>query len=105
MNINAVNTLEVRLIEQPAPCFESLLKRYATLFVKAKGCVAYSITQGPHEQGLWVFSGYWSSASDMTAHFSSGAMTELVNHLVESSANLTFASFAAPFAEAQCDDA
>ncbi|MEW5713463.1 antibiotic biosynthesis monooxygenase family protein [Pseudomonas sp. SB113] len=94
MNITAVNTLEIRLIEEADQGFELSLKEYAAVFERVPECLGYSVTRSIYETNLWVFSGYWSAESAMTAHFKSESMTALVNHLIASYANLTFASFA-----------
>jgi quinol monooxygenase YgiN len=103
MNITAVNTLEVRVIEDVGSHFESHLQEYATRFERAPGCVGYSVIRSASEPRLWVFSGCWSEVPAMTAHFESPPMIELVNHLMESCANLTFASFTPSIAETGCD--
>lgn len=104
MNITAVNTLEVRVIEDMEPSFEWHLQTYATRFEKAHGCVSYSVSRSASEPRLWVFSGCWSELPAMTAHFESGPMMELINHLMASCANLTFASFASSIAETGPDE-
>ena len=101
MNITAVNTLEVRVVEEVDERFEWSLKGYAARFEEAHGCVGYSVMRSASEPGLWVLSGYWNTAPAMTAHFKCELMTELVNHLIQSCANLTFASFTPLIAETQ----
>lgn len=105
MNITAVNTLEIRVVEGGDQHFERSLKEYAAPFEKIHGCLGYSVIRSSHEPNLWVFSGYWSAASVMTAHFESESMTALVNHLVASCANLTFACFTPRIGGDQHDEA
>lgn len=93
MNIIAVNTLEVRVIEDVDLRFEHQMQGFARRFENAFGCVSYSVVRSASEPRLWVLTGCWSGASAMTEHFNSEPMIELVNHLVASCANLTFASF------------
>ena len=104
MNITAVNTLEVRVIDDVDSRFESHLREYATRFEKSHGCVSYSLNRSASEPSLWVFSGCWSAVPAMTAHFESGPMIELVNHLMECCANLTFASFTPSIRETATDE-
>lgn len=105
MNITAVNTLEIRVVEEVDQHFERSLKEYAATFEKIHGCLGYSVIRSTGEPNLWVFSGYWSAASMMTEHFESESMTALLNHLVASCANLTFASFTPRIGGAHYDEA
>lgn len=105
MNITAVNTLEIRVIEEVDQHFEQRLKAYAETFEKIHGCLGYSVIRSSRDPGLWVFSGYWSAASMMTEHFESESMTALVNHLVASCSNLTFATFTPQIARWPHDEA
>ncbi len=105
MNITAINTLEIRVAEEVDQHFEWTLKGYAASFEQIHGCLGYSLIRSTGEPNLWVFSGYWSAASVMTAHFESESMTALLNHLVASCANLTFASFTPRIEGAQHDEA
>ncbi|UZE15037.1 antibiotic biosynthesis monooxygenase family protein [Pseudomonas sp. B21-053] len=104
MNIEAVNTLEIRFFEAADALFERRLHSFAFRFEEAPGCLGYVVSRSPAESNLWILSGYWSSASDMTLHFSSTHMTQLVNALIEARANLTFASFTPLMDEAAQDE-
>ncbi|MCV4340872.1 putative quinol monooxygenase [Pseudomonas capsici] len=99
MHINAMNALEIRFIEGTDPFFESRLKLHIDLLQGAPGCLGYAFSRSSHEPCLWLLSGHWASASEMTEHFAGPAMSALINFLIESGANLTFASFTTPQAE------
>lgn len=99
MHINAMNALEIRFIEATDPFFESRLRLHIDPLQSAQGCLGYALSRSTDEDCLWILSGYWASTSHMTEHFSSAAMSALINALIESGANLTFVSFATPQAE------
>jgi quinol monooxygenase YgiN len=105
MNIAAVNTLEIRVVGEDDQHVERSLKEYAASFEQIHGCLGYSVMRSTREPNLWIFSGYWSAASVMTAHFESESMMALVNHLVASCVNLTFASFTPRIEGAEHDGA
>ncbi|GFM85543.1 hypothetical protein PSCICO_09420 [Pseudomonas cichorii] len=99
MHINAMNALEIRFIEDTDPFFESRVKLHIAQLQGAPGCLGYALGRSANEDCLWILSGYWASACDMTEHFSGAAMSALINSLIECGANLTFVSFATPQAE------
>ncbi|GFM65280.1 antibiotic biosynthesis monooxygenase [Pseudomonas lijiangensis] len=99
MHINAMNGLEIRFIEDMDPFFESRLKLHVDQLQDAQGCLGYALSRSAHEPCLWILSGHWASACEMTEHFASSAMSALISFLIESGANLTFVSFITPQAE------
>jgi quinol monooxygenase YgiN len=103
MTAIAVNTLEIRVNAEADPQLEQHLKSCVARIENMRGCLGYSLIRSSSQDDLWILCGYWSSAEDMTAHFSSEPMSEIVSSLIESCANLTFTRFAPVLAEAQSD--
>lgn len=103
MTVTAVNTLEIQVNAEADPQLEQHLRSCVTRIENMRGCQGYSLIRSTSQDDVWILSGYWSSAADMTAHFSSEPMTEIVRSLIESCANLTFTSFIPVLAEAQSD--
>ncbi|MCD5989821.1 antibiotic biosynthesis monooxygenase [Pseudomonas sp. CDFA 553] len=93
MTITAVNTLEIWINQEADSQLEPYLQACVARIQHIQGCLGYSLIRSSSRDDVWIMSGYWSSATEMTAHFSSAPMTEIVSALIESCANLTFASF------------
>lgn len=93
MTITAVNTLEIRINHEADSKLELHLQACLSRIEHRRGCLGYSLIRSSSRDDVWIMSGYWSSATEMTAHFSSEPMTEIVNALIDSCASLTFASF------------
>ena len=93
MSITAVNTLEIRTSPEADSQLDQHLQACVARIQHMQGCLGYSLIRSSSRDDVWIMSGYWSSATEMTAHFSSAPMTEIVSALTESCANLTFASF------------
>ncbi|MFH0022907.1 antibiotic biosynthesis monooxygenase family protein [Pseudomonas fluorescens] len=93
MHINAINTLEVRFAEEPDDSFEQRLAVYRERFEAEQGCVGFSVSRSQLEPHLWLLTGHWANAAQMTEHFHTEGMTELVRELVEYQASVNFASF------------
>lgn len=93
MSIKAVNTLEIRINPEADSQLEQHLQACVARIEPMQGCLGYSLIRSASRDDVWIMSGYWSSAEQMTAHFSSAPMTEIVSSLIDSCAGLTFASF------------
>jgi quinol monooxygenase YgiN len=93
MSIKAVNTLEIRTGPEADSQLEQHLQACVARIEHMRGCLGYSLIRSSIRDDVWIMSGYWSSATEMTAHFSSEPMTEIVSALIDSCASLTFASF------------
>lgn len=100
MTISAVNTLEIRINAEADSHLEQDLNACIARIQRMQGCLGYSLTRSPSQEGLWILSGYWSSAADMTAHFTSEPMSEIVSSLIDSRANLMFTRFTPAVVEA-----
>lgn len=92
MNMTAVNTLEIRLSEEPDRALEQRMRECIADLSRKPGCLRYDITRSDAEPCMWLISGYWSDASQMTEHFESDSMNALLNLLIQSRAHLVFAS-------------
>lgn len=103
MHINAINTLEVRFIEEPDVFFERRLQVCRARFEAEVGCLGFAIHRSSSEPFGWLLTGYWASSEQMTAHFCSDTMSELVSTLVGLRANLGFASFTKILSETSSD--
>lgn len=103
MGIDAINTLEVRLIEEPDVFFERRLSSYCNRFEAEPGCLGFALSRSGREPHLWLLTGHWSSAAYMTAHFCGETMADLVNTLMALRANVNFASFTKALPETSTD--
>lgn len=90
--MTAINTLQVRLSEEPDQPLEQQMREYVADFSGKSGCLRYEITRSDAEPCLWIISGHWSDAAQMTEHFESDAMKALVNLLIQARAHLVFGS-------------
>lgn len=100
MTITAVNTLEIQISPEADSQLEQRLMGHVARIQNMQGCLGYALIRSCGQDDRWILSGYWASVEEMTAHFCSSPMTEIVSSLIESRANLTFASFTPVLVEA-----
>ncbi|MFJ3486488.1 putative quinol monooxygenase [Pseudomonas sp. NPDC090202] len=93
MQIDAINTLEIRFVEAPDVFFERRLRVYRARFEAEQGCVSFVVSRASGAEHVWILSGHWTDNTHMTAHFAGANMAELVNFLIGLRAHLSFASF------------
>jgi quinol monooxygenase YgiN len=94
MAIECINTIEIRLIETPDSVFAETAQVYVAGLQDAPGCFDYTLTRSAQEADLWWLTGYWESETQMTESFESPPMLQMINYLIEASANLCFGSLA-----------
>ncbi|MCY1539718.1 hypothetical protein D9M68_753180 [compost metagenome] len=93
MPINAVSILEICARPGAEQWLEHVLWKFAERLGRLPGCVAYGVTRSTWHPRLWVFSGFWSTPTEMVRHFAAIELDRLLRMLGGCVASIRFSSF------------